>query len=746
MSTRSRALLIVTVVVAALMTLILTLGESGAVEESQPAQTSTLDASAPDEQEPTSIAASEALPGDTPEREAVPGASTIVTATDTPSARPVLRVRVVALEDRRPLAGVHVVVREVRRAQDSATVLSSQSFGELWRSRDQGVGLRTDDEGWVTVVARTGVELLAEAQAEFCGRSSATIAALAPGERRELELSAPTVDDRVLQGQVVSAETLRPIADAHVEVKSWGASPSVFLEHSCRTDSNGHFRLTAASWRRSSARVTAGGFAPARFRVADGHSSPHESLTVELQRAASLRVRVLDITGRAQVGAVVTVSAASDGSVVGTSDLDWGLRQPMTRSETTSRDGSCQFAGLPPAEALSLLVEIADHPPARPLETLSLAPGEERTVEVQISANAPMRGRLVDPDGAAVADADVWLLAATCQARRLLNEDDKFADAPPLVARTDAGGAFTFESVASGSWWIGPAPDRKSVQRLGAAAVAELVVVDPATPTPFIELRLERGLYIRGSVVRASSGLPVKAWVNARAQAERDSFLLAPTSDDGRFELGPLPAGVWTLDAASEDGLGFCAVERQAVAGAQDVVLELPLGGELHGRLRWNSSEPASEAQVWISRRGEDEATNRLADDQGEFGWTDVPAGVYDLFATTRGGQVGWRSGVTVTAGQRLDNVEIALAKGASVELIVDPPGGSWLVELWRGDAQLRFAVSDFGSTQVLFVPPGEVGLRLFSRQTLTKGEPMESRTVRLQIGEQRTVRFTTQR
>lgn len=746
MSTRSRVTLIVTVFVAALMTLILTLRESGVVEERQRAQASTPEASASGELTPSSIAAGEALSGDTSERAAAPSASELANSTDAPSARPVVRVRVVALEDRRPLAGVHVVVREMGRAQHPTTAMSDDSFGELWRSREQSIGLRTDDEGCVTVVVRAGIEILAEAHAEFCGRSSATIAALAPGERRDLELSAPTADDCVLHGRVVSAQTRQPIADAHVEVNSWGASPSAFLRQSCRTDSNGQFRLTAASWRRSSARVTAGGFAPARFRVADGHSSPSESLTVELQRAASLRVRVLDITGRARDGAVVTVSAASDGSIVGASEFDWGLRQSMTRSETTSRDGSCQFTELPPAEALSLVVEVADRPPARPLESLSLAPGEARTVEVQLGANAPLRGRLVDADGAAVADADVWLLAASCQVRRLLSDDDKFADSPPLVARTDARGHFTFESVATGSWWIGPAPDNTSAQLLQAAPVAELVVVDPGTPTPFIELRVERGLYVRGRVVRASSGLPVEAWVGARAQAELDSFVLARTLDDGRFELGPLPAGIWTLDAASEDGLGFSAVEQQVVAGEQDVVLALPLGGGLRGRLLWGSSEPAPEAQVWISRRGVDEATSGLADDQGHFGWNEVPAGVYDLFATTRGGQVGWRGGVTVAAGQRLDDVEIAVTKGASVELIVDPPGGSWLVELWSGDAQLRFTVSDFGPTQVLLVPPLEVELRLFTRQARTKGEPLESRTVHLRVGEQRIVRFTTQR
>ena len=74
MSTRSRALLIVTVLVAALMTWVFTLRESGAVEESRHAQTSTLVAPASGGLEPTSVEASESRSGDTSERAAAPSA------------------------------------------------------------------------------------------------------------------------------------------------------------------------------------------------------------------------------------------------------------------------------------------------------------------------------------------------------------------------------------------------------------------------------------------------------------------------------------------------------------------------------------------------------------------------------------------------------------------------------------------------------------------------------------------------
>jgi protocatechuate 3,4-dioxygenase beta subunit len=164
---------------------------------------------------------------------------------------------------------------------------------------------------------------------------------------------------------------------------------------------------------------------------------------------------------------------------------------------------------------------------------------------------------------------------------------------------------------------------------------------------------------IRGVVLAADSGTPIRrAQVRATAPGIRENRL-ATTDAQGRFEFKELAAGRYTINASKG---GFVALQygqrRPGESGTpleisdaqivDKLVVALPRGSVISGRISDEFGEPVANAVVNAMRYGYSGGSRRLlpaggqnardtTDDQGAFRLFGLPPGEYVISANFRG-------------------------------------------------------------------------------------------------------------
>jgi hypothetical protein len=164
---------------------------------------------------------------------------------------------------------------------------------------------------------------------------------------------------------------------------------------------------------------------------------------------------------------------------------------------------------------------------------------------------------------------------------------------------------------------------------------------------------------MRGQVVAADSGTPIRrAQVRVRAQAPRESRL-ATTDAQGYFEFRDLPAARYTMTASKG---GFVTLEygqrRPGESGTpleladgqklDKLVIGLPRGSVIGGRLTDEYGEPVANAVVMAlryayaggARRLEPAGARDTTDDQGHYRLFGLPPGDYIVSARLRAAEV----------------------------------------------------------------------------------------------------------
>jgi hypothetical protein len=195
-------------------------------------------------------------------------------------------------------------------------------------------------------------------------------------------------------------------------------------------------------------------------------------------------------------------------------------------------------------------------------------------------------------------------------------------------------------------------------------ALATSVTAQPPRPRPIPprgggqQTELPRGTAVlRGTIVAADSGSPIRrAQVRVAGQGSR----LATTDAQGRYEVRELPAGRYTITASKA---GFVSLEygqkRPSESGTpleisdgqvlDKLIIALPRGSVISGRITDEFGEPVANAVVTAMRYGYAAGTRRLlpgggqnsrdtTDDQGSFRLFGLSPGEYVVSASYRTG------------------------------------------------------------------------------------------------------------
>jgi RNA polymerase sigma factor (sigma-70 family) len=462
-------------------------------------------------------------------------------------------------------------------------------------------------------------------------RGSYRLAADADGygaETTQLRLDLPRTQDFFLKpaarisGRVID-EQENPIAGAEVRIESDAVvlRPSrASITRQTLSNAEGVFAFSGVppgSFRVSarSQRLVARTFV--RVIVSGGDSA--DQVVVVLGRGRSISGVLRDPGGGAVVGGRLRVGE----------DLARAISGP---------DGRYLVEGLA-AGRHQVLAEAAGYGQAR--LTVVVGAADLQNVDLTLAAAASVLGRVVDGTGRPLGDVSVTALVAT---------PDALADTITSsgVARTDAAGRFNIGG-------LGPGELRVHAEHFEAGTAL-------AGPFPLVvgqvknlELRMGQGGVVRGRVVWDDKSPAVAAVVTGSQR--RGHVLTTVTDEQGRYQLGPFPAGEVVVDARPEpDALergGTNTEKRVSLGPAEDkeaAAIVLPRRQEeIAGTIFEPDGKPLPGATVGIARphrgvsyrpynkyAGEADGPSYtvLSDAAGAFTLQHLPKGSYDVWAT----------------------------------------------------------------------------------------------------------------
>jgi hypothetical protein len=535
-------------------------------------------------------------------------------------------------------------------------------------------------------------------------------------------------------GRVIERESGAPVPGAVVQVRESFAHEPPELRQvpdrvhvvSLQTDEHGAFRLrlparsTGAEWRLT---IEAAGLGLVTGRVTNGHEIPERAQTFRLHPEATLVGVVTDVGGRALPGVELALS-------VGYHALD----QPSPRASSASEpwlegwrawrtssdaDGRFRISGLAPRARLRLQARTADLLPME--HELTLAPGEERALELVLSGPVTVLGLVVDQDGASVGGLELWVERALDGRSRSFTGDSQ----PFAAVRTDAEGQFIARHASPGLWRIGPAPDDPH----GFAAHGKLHEIG-VQPTQEVRVSVQRGLTIEGRVEDETGAAIERVRVGIRSSlGELSGHVVTPA--DGLFRLGPLIAGEYVVAAQRGSFVSDAVLVR---AGTKDVRLRLPRSeGAIRGRA-FMEDEWAEGALVLAIAHGDGRISRGRTGRGGGFAFRQMPDGVYDLVALHPDGLRGEARGIATGT-----SCQVVLGPAATLRLtyVGELEGATVLV--LRGGSPVGFAEITPGTSEVVSVPTGALRLEQISPGDLT---PLWSRTVTTALGEELEIVF----
>lgn len=633
-----------------------------------------------------------------------------------------LRVEVVALETGAPLPGAELALFDVADENEEEDEDRDWDFStQPDPSRGvEGDDVITDGHGRGEFVVRAGVayELDGSGPHGLADNVEQELEPLREGEHREVRLALPTAWTFDWHARVIDGETERPLVGVEVVAYDAGADRIEDLVEMTRgrTVADGRVALRLPAWESVLVRCEQAGYFDGGCQVKEAAASFETAQTIVLRRPATLVVHVLDVGGGPAAGLEVSVSVPSWQVYEG-----WYLRGPSW-SQSTDDEGRCEFPDLPSAADVFIQIRRGDRvlEGTSPSETFQLLPGERRSVEWRLPDGVTLSGRVRGSDGQPVSDLALHLrpsplsfdnpVGARYHLGRWLARDNFISSDPTAASSTtDAQGAFSIDSVPSGSWLIGPRAEE-------FPDVVQPLVIRPGQPA-FVDLVLDRNVFIRG-IVLDPEGRPVRgASVHCRGTGFLAWASRCATEADGSFDAEPLLAGRYLLRADRCDEPWLAASEEVEVdSGTEAVVLRMRWGGLVRVRAQGTAGEEIPRATTcWFSPAGEPE------DPMTES----VLAGIHHIAVRTGDGRIGILRDVVVLPRQ-IQELTVEVTPGARVELA---PGEHTEVE-WEG---LRLATYD----RTVLVPAGTVIVRRFHFDNAGEERVVETLSRTLAAGDQ---------
>lgn len=623
-------------------------------------------------------------------------------------------------EDDEPLFKADVIVERTEEARDKM-----RREGDQFAPMIAGL---TDPDGQLTIEipaggARTFWVMSADGTSE---KYEGSIEALEPGERREIEVTLRTRNDATFRGRLVDASSGAPIAGAKIAAKpkanymSFSVNPRALRAPSTPSTvsaDDGTFEVDAATWRRTQLDVFAEGYSIRRVNVggtvdAAGLDDP---IDLPITRERVIAVQVIGPTEG--LNARMTHGLSNELVEQSTANLLEGTDHVGFAPAVSSEEATFLFRQLPITGHVDIVFqrggstihELRHH-------SLEGAPGRVE-VEVDLRTDGEVTGRVVDEDGAAIANQAIWIGDAAGTVGTWFPPYTQ----PMQVTKTDQDGRFSFSGLVRGKYLVAyPARRGMDGPTEGPVCAGKWVDLRRSTEAPDLELVQVNGLSISG-ILLDPEGRPCAGHVSAHRTGEGGSWHAQQRvrSDDGRFTVGPLLPGTYSISGFGGGTLDL-GPSRDVLANTGDVDVEVQLSyaGAVKGStIKLGLGTPvAADVRCFSGTRLTSFVESSGTD--GLFEFSRLAVGEHHIFARTEDGWLSARVPVEVEARVTLEDFEVELEQGGLVLLRQTGGTGFSSCEVRINDEVLYSDGLRANGVAKLSVPAGRVTLRATNRET----------------------------
>jgi hypothetical protein len=382
-------------------------------------------------------------------------------------------------------------------------------------------------------------------------------------------------------------------------------------------------------------------------------------------------------------------------------------------SATTDENGRYEILGIPDGTRC-LTAEAPDMGTLTRTKSLIFADktGQAHVVDFTLRFATQLAGRVVDPVGAGVGGATVFVV-----------DPGAHRDVPNSRTVTAPDGTFSIPAVQPGTYRLRAAAD-------GFAETVQEGVLAPGGDD--LTLILVPRPMIRGSVVSAATGEPLSDFSLRLRHLQNVELASVPVppqvefrgASNGEFWIPAMgPAGSWLVEATSP---GYAPTysnpfESSADSSTEGIVVALTRGGTIRGRLVDESGAPVAGGRVtsrdndWVddalsramgdSEPSDATTSSARSDSNGGFSLSNLHAATYQLVLEAPGYHQRHVPGVELAEGASLDLDAITLQAGATL----------------RGT--LYDAESSPVAGGVVFLQPSKGGPNSPTRRTKTGGD-----------------------
>ena len=513
---------------------------------------------------------------DAEEKDIAPGRTDVVL---TLAAGAVLRGRVLANADMKPVAGARVQRRSVdggaRGGRGARRADPMAAFGAA-----RGPSVVCDADGWFEMKAVEGgaYDLIASMQG-FADSAPARLTCTAGETLDGIEIVLPaavSVTGRVVQRASGAGVEGAVVWSARQESMFGGFTRSDFTDGppeappssvNTKSDAEGKFILSGLSPGRVTVEVRVEGLAPMSIT---GVTAPATDLLVQVSQGGAVAGRVTEADGTPVAEAQVMVARGMMG-------------QGMRRTRTDG-NGAFRIDHLTTGSWMLMLMDAAN-PMAPTTASVVIKDGETTQHDFTKKQGGVQVGGGVSKDGKPLANAPVILMGGSAGMR---------------MSATDENGRFTFEGLDPGDYTV-------LVQGsfLGSGATSRKVTVGSDGKVPEVNLELSSAK-IEGDVVDADSGKGVSGaqvvLTSGSAVAGSAEELMgtmrgqALTDERGHFVINDVAEGSFTLKATAT---GWSPATLDGVAsGARTVRVEMRRGVEIVVTVTGPDDAPVANATV----------------------------------------------------------------------------------------------------------------------------------------------------
>jgi len=575
-------------------------------------------------------------------------------------------------------------------------------------------------------------------------------------EALEQNAAAPSPDAGVVTGRILD-RNLTPIegveVTAGIEFPFFGEGIRRESVEPVRTDADGTYRIAIGVDQACTLRFDHPDYARESRRGVRGRTTGVVILEdIELARGGGIAGRVVDSEGRPVAGAAIrTQSYWEDGS--GSLSIVHGSQG--SPAATSGEDGTFRLAHL----SVGKVTLTADEPRFALAQAGPFEIEEGKTIpriEIVLEPGREVRGVVLAPDGSPVAEADVTLSPHFGSGINIaIGGDATDGERPPSrgrsAARTAEDGSFRFTGVAPGNYAV-------EAKKPGFARVETAPVEAGASD---VVVQLVRNGTVRGSVVDARSGDPVRVFSAGLKPQNDSSFFFSIGGDsgtpslrrfedpDGRFEIQDVDPGTYRLVVRAPDHAEGTARGVVVESGAEVEVAPVALepGASIEGtvltalgkhpiegaRVRAVPERSEGDQQTMIGFVISGESGGRLelgnrgvsvvTDAAGRFRLRDLEPGAYNVVVEHKRFIREKIAGLVVDAERPLDPMEILLRLGGGIEGTVFgsdgyPEAGATVQVVGRKGFLERVTTDGLGYYHIGGLEPGTYHLKLVPRES----------------------------